>query len=60
MTEKQIEQRKKVLQDQLTLGNLFEDDFRKRLGNKGYQMFIDQILDEILYLRKLKKKLYGK
>lgn len=56
MTDKQIEQRWKVLEDQLTLGVWYETAFREKLGNKGYQDFIDTILDEMIFLRKLKKK----
>ena len=40
--------------------NWFEEGFRERLGNRGYQEYIDEILDEILNLRKLKNELYGK
>ncbi len=60
MSEKQIEQREKLLKDQLTIINWFEPEFKKRLGEQGLQSYIDRILDEILHLRKLKKELYGK
>jgi len=38
----------------------FGEDFKKRLGQRGYQIYVDKILDEMLNLRKLKKELYGK
>ncbi len=56
MTEKQIEQRLKLLEQQLTLSVWFEKEFREKLGNDGYQNFIDQVLDEMNRLKNLKKK----
>ncbi len=56
MTDKQIEQRWKLLEDQLTLGVWYEKEFREKLGNKGYQDFIDNIFDEMIFLRKQKEK----
>jgi hypothetical protein len=60
MTAKEIDQRYKLLKDQLTVVTRFDEDFKKRLGKRGYQIYIDKILDEMLNLRKLKKELYGK
>jgi hypothetical protein len=60
MTEKQIEQQEKLLEDQLTLMVWYENDFREKLGYGGYQNLIDTILDKKLNLRKLKRTLYGK
>jgi len=61
MTAKEIDLRYKLLKDQLTVVTRFDDDFKKRLGKRGYQIYIDKILDDTpLYLRKLKKELYGK
>lgn len=56
MTAKQIEQRLKLLEQQLTLSVWFEKEFREKLGNDGYQHFIDQVLDEMNRLKNLKKK----
>ena len=56
MTEKQIEQHLKLLEQQLTLSVWFEKEFREKLGNEGYQQFIDQVLDEMNRLKNLKKK----
>lgn len=60
MNEKQIDQRLKVLFDQLTLINLLEEEFRTKLGTKGYYETIDEILDEIIYWRKIKRDLNEK
>jgi hypothetical protein len=54
MTAKEIDQRYKLLKDQLTVVTRFDEDFKKRLGKRGYQIYIDKILDEMLNLRKLK------
>ena len=56
MTERQIKQQEKLLEDQLTLMVWYEKDFKKKLGRKGYQELIDNVLDKKLALRKLKKK----
>ncbi len=55
MTDTQKELRLKLLKDQLTIAVWFENDFKKRLGGRGYQDFIDSILDEIIILRAIKK-----
>jgi len=47
MTDKQREQRLTLLKNQLTLAVWFEKEFRKKLGEEGYQEFIDTKLDEI-------------
>ncbi len=47
MTDKQREQRIKLLKDQLTIAVWFEKEFKEKLGLKGYQEFIDIRLDEI-------------
>ena len=47
MTDKQRVQRLKLLKDQLTLAVLFEKEFKEKLGEEGYQEFIDNRLDEI-------------
>ncbi|HFA52229.1 MAG TPA: hypothetical protein ENJ95_24690 [Bacteroidetes bacterium] len=60
MTEKQIEQFEKLFDDQLTLAVWNESDFKEKLGLRGYQDFIDNILDNNFFLRNLKKELYGK
>ncbi len=47
---------KKKLKQQLTLIHLYTDDFLERLGKKGLEHYIDEILDEMNYLDKLSKK----
>ncbi len=57
MTDKQREQRIKLFKDQLTIGVLFEKEFKEKLGVKGYQAFIDSRLDEINFLNAKKDRL---
>ncbi len=57
MTDKQREQRIKLLKDQLTIAVLFEKEFKEKLGVKGYQAFIDSRLDEINFLNSKKDRL---
>ena len=47
MTNKQRLKRIKVLKDQLTLINLYPDYFLERLGRRGLEHFINEILDEM-------------
>ncbi|MBK9014227.1 MAG: hypothetical protein IPM82_09085 [Saprospiraceae bacterium] len=47
MTDKQREQRIKLMKDQLTIAVWFEKEFKEKLGERGYQEFIDSRLDEI-------------
>lgn len=56
MTKKEIRQRQKVLKQQLILINLYTEEFLERLGKKGLEHYIDEILDEMNYLDKLSKK----
>ena len=56
MTKKEIAQRQKLLKQQLKLINLYTDDFLERLGKKGLERYIDEILDEMNYLNQLSKK----
>jgi hypothetical protein len=56
MTDKQREQRKKLLKDQLTIAVLFEKEFKEKLGEKGYQAFIDSRLDELNLLNAKKDR----
>lgn len=49
MTSKERKQRVAVLKQQLTLINLYPEDFIERLGKRGLEFFINEILDEILY-----------
>ncbi|MEM6320632.1 MAG: hypothetical protein AAF960_23385 [Bacteroidota bacterium] len=56
MTKRDIELRQEVLKQQLTLINLYSDDFLERLGKKGLEHYIDEILDEMNYLDKQLKK----
>lgn len=56
MTKKQIEQRIKVIKDQLTLAQLYKKSFLKRLGQQGYENFIDECLEELKALLEEFKK----
>ncbi|MFK7983235.1 MAG: hypothetical protein AB8G86_24860 [Saprospiraceae bacterium] len=56
MTEKEIKQRQRNLEQQLTLINLYTEEFLERLGKKGLEHYVNEILDEINYLRALSKK----
>ena len=47
MTNKQRLNRIKVLKDQLALINLYPDYFLERLGSRGLEHFINEILDEM-------------
>jgi len=47
MTNRQRKQRIKVLKDQLALINLYTDDFLERLGKRGLEQYVNEILDEI-------------
>ncbi|MCC6727605.1 MAG: hypothetical protein IT258_24075 [Saprospiraceae bacterium] len=57
MTDKQREQRKKLIKDQLTIAVLFEKEFKEKLGEKGYQAFIDSRLDELNLLNAKKDRI---
>lgn len=56
MTKREIELRQKLLRQQLTLINLYTREFLERLGKRGLEHYIDEILDEMNYLDKLSKK----
>jgi len=56
MTAKEIKQRQKILEQQLTIINLYTEEFLIRLGKKGLEHFINEILDEMNYLSELSKK----
>lgn len=56
MTKKQIQDRLNILEQQLTLINLYTDHFLERLGKKGLEHFINEILDEMNYLKNQSKK----
>ncbi len=56
MTSKEIKQRQKILEQQLTLINLYTEEFLERLGRKGLEHYINEILDEMNYLKELSKK----
>ena len=47
MTDRERKLRIKLLKDQLTLINRYTDEFLERLGKKGLEHFINDILDEI-------------
>jgi hypothetical protein len=52
---KEIEQEIDLIKKQLTLLNLYPDDFQKVLGNDGVKTFIDNRLDRLIVLQKLRK-----
>ena len=56
MTDKEREQRIKLLKDQLTIAVMFEDEFKEKLGEKGYQAFIGSRLDKINALNSKKDR----
>jgi hypothetical protein len=56
MTIRDIELRLKMLKDQLKLIDDFEDEFLSIDGIRGLEKRRDNILDEINYLNRLKKK----
>lgn len=56
MTIRDIELRLKMLKDQLKLIDDFEDEFLEIDGIRGLEKRRDNILDEINYLNRLKKK----
>ena len=56
MTIRDIELRLKMLKDQLKLIDNFEDEFLEIDGIRGLEKRRDNILDEINYLNRLKKK----
>lgn len=56
MTDKERVQLYKLTIDQLTIATWYEKEFREKLGNRGYQKFIDDRLDLMLHLRKLKNE----
>ena len=47
MTKKQLKNRLKILFQQLELMNIYPDNFQDKLGKRGIQNYIDDILDEI-------------
>ena len=47
MTRKERLQRISILKQQLTLIQLLADEFEEKLGKKGVQERIDEILDEL-------------
>lgn len=56
MTLKEIEQEIDLIKKQLTLLNLYPDDFQRVLGNDGVKSFVDDRLDRLIVLQKLKKQ----
>ncbi len=41
MTSKEIKQRQKILEQQLTLINFYTEEFLERLGKKGLEHYIN-------------------
>ena len=53
MTEKaRLAQRLEVLYRQIDVMALFEEDFLKEMSKRELQFHIDNVLDEILFIRK--------
>ena len=57
MTQRDIELRRELLKKQLTLINRYPEEFIERLGVVGLERFVNEILDELNYLKELSKKL---
>jgi len=57
MTLRDIELRRELLKKQLTLINRYPEEFIERLGVTGLERFVNEILDELNYLKELSKKL---
>ncbi|MEK7255837.1 MAG: hypothetical protein AAB316_13895 [Bacteroidota bacterium] len=53
MNKKDLQNRQKVLFQQLELMNLFEQEFLEQYGKRRYEERINEILDESLLIRKL-------
>ena len=56
MTLKEIEQEIDLIKKQLTLLNLYPNDFQNVLGNDGVKAFVDNRLDRLIVLQKLRKQ----
>lgn len=52
MTRTEIENRLKILKQQLTMINYYPESFEEKLGKEGIRELIDQILDEMISLKK--------
>jgi len=56
MTKRQVRNRIKLIKDQLTLAQLYKEDFIKRLGGvKEYMNFINEQLEQLKLLLELNK-----
>jgi len=53
LTRREILQRRRLLEQQLTLINRYPEEFIERLGASGLEQFINEILDEMNYLKEL-------
>ncbi len=56
MTQREIELRRELLKKQLTLINRYPEEFIERLGIAGVERFVNEILDEMNYLKELSEK----
>jgi len=56
MTQRDIELRRELLKKQLMLIDRYPEEFIKRLGISGLERFVNEILDEMNYLKELSKK----
>jgi len=56
MTQRNIELRRELLKKQLMLIDRYPEEFIERLGISGLERFVNEILDEMNYLKELSKK----
>ena len=56
MTQRDIELRRELLKKQLILIELYPEEFIERLGLSGLERLVNEILDEMNYLKELSKK----
>jgi len=56
MTPRDIALRREVLKKQLMLIDRYPEEFIQRLGILGLERFVNEILDEMNYLKELSKK----
>ena len=57
ISRKDLENRSKMLFKQLEVMNLLKEEFLEKLGKQGYEQRIDDILDDILQIKKLLREM---
>jgi len=55
-SQRNIELRRELLKKQLMLIDRYPEEFIERLGISGLERFVNEILDEMNYLKELSKK----